>query len=138
MRRNTAPLAIIALPLLLAACGTPQDRCISRNTDEYRTVSALLAEVEGNIARGYSWEERQVVRTRFGQCRDVRRDKDGNREIVTRGCWRDYVDEERYRVPIDPAAEARKRDNLASRKAALAPSAASAVSACRAAFPEET
>lgn len=57
---------------------------------------------------------------------------------VTRGCWRDYVDEERYRVPIDPLVETRKRDNLAARKAALAQGAASAVRACRAAFPEET
>ena len=136
MRRNTAPFALLSLPLLLAACGTPQDRCIGRNTSEYRTVSALLAEVEGNIARGYAWEERQVVRSHLGQCRDVRRDKNGDLVPITRGCWQDYVDEERYRVPIDPAAETRKRDNLAARKAALAASAARATEACRAAYPE--
>ncbi|MEE2861699.1 MAG: hypothetical protein VYB46_12915 [Pseudomonadota bacterium] len=136
MRRNTA-LALIALPLL-AACGTPQERCISRNTSEYRTVSSLLAEVEGNLARGYAWEERQVVRTRFDQCRRVLRDKDGNAHVTSYGCWRDYVDTERYRVPIDPAAEARKRDGLAERQAALARNARAAVSACRAAYPETT
>ena len=64
MPRNTT-LALLALPLVLAACGTPQERCISQNTSEFRTVSRLLAEVEGNLARGYAWEERQVVRDRL-------------------------------------------------------------------------
>ena len=137
MARNTALASALALPLLLAACGTPQERCISRNTDEYRTVSRLLAEVEGNLARGYAWEEREVVRDRLTQCRDVWRDKDGNAQISYRPCWRDYVDTERYRVPIDPAAETRKRDNLAARKAALATNAAAAVRACKAAYPEQ-
>ena len=41
MTRNTALAATLALPLLVAACGTPQERCISNNTSEYRTVSRL-------------------------------------------------------------------------------------------------
>ena len=136
MPRNTT-LALLALPLVLAACGTPQERCISQNTSEFRTVSRLLAEVEWNLARGYAWEERQVVRDRLTQCRDVRRDRDGKVVGVGyRPCWRDYIDTERYRVPIDPAAEQRKRDNLAARRAALADRAAAYVAACRKAFPE--
>ncbi|MDP5307927.1 hypothetical protein [Paracoccus spongiarum] len=135
MRRNTA-FALVALPLLIAGCGTPQERCISRNTAEYRTVSRLLAEVEGNLARGYAWEERQVVRDRLTQCRDLYRDRKGNTQVTTRPCWRDYVDVERYRVPIDPAAETRKRDNLIARRAALAGRASASVAACREAFPE--
>ncbi|QBX34437.1 hypothetical protein E4191_06720 [Paracoccus liaowanqingii] len=137
MRRNTALAICLALPLALAACGTPQERCIDRNTSEYRTISALLAEVEGNLARGYSWQERQVVRTRFEQCRRVYRDRNGQQHVSTYGCWRDYVDSERYRVPIDPAAETRKRDGLEARQAALTRGARAAVSACREAFPEE-
>lgn len=135
MSRNTA-LALVVLPLLLTACGTPQERCISRNTNEYRTVSRLLAEVEGNLARGYAWEERQVVRNRMTQCRDEFRDGKGNIQVRYRPCWRDYVDSERYRVPIDPAAEMRKRDNLAARQASLASRASASVAACRQAFPE--
>ena len=136
MTRNTALAASLSLPLILAACGTPQERCISRNTSEYRTVSSLLAEVEGNLARGYAWEERQVVRDRLTQCRSFVRDKDGKAVAVYEPCWQDYVDTERYRVPIDPAAEQRKRDNLAARKAALAGRAAAVVEACQAAYPE--
>lgn len=137
MTRNSALAAIVTLPLLVAACGTPQERCISQNTGEYRTVSRLLAEVEGNLARGYAWEERQVVRDRLTQCRTYLRDSKGRAIVAYEPCWRNYVDVERYRVPIDPAAEQRKRDNLAARKAALSDRAAAVVSACREAFPEE-
>ncbi|TBN41198.1 hypothetical protein EYE42_07430 [Paracoccus subflavus] len=137
MPRNTTLAAAVLLPLLVAACGTPQDRCISRNTGEYRTVSGLLAEVEGNLARGYAWEERQVIRDRLTQCRAYARDRDGRVVATYEPCWRDYVDVERYRVPIDPAAEQRKRDNLAARQAALAGQAKAVVQACQAAFPED-
>ena len=137
MSRNTALAAIATLPLILAACGTPQERCISQNTSEYRTVSRLLAEVEGNLARGYAWEERQVVRDRLTQCRTYVRDSKGRAIATYEPCWRDYVDVERYRVPIDPAAEERKRDNLAARKNVLGQRAASVIQACRAAFPED-
>ena len=136
MTRNIA-IGLSALPLLLAACGTPQERCIRQHTIEYRNVSQLLTEVEGNLARGYAWQEREVTRTEFGECRAIRRNNKGEVEYVTRPCWRDVTDTERYRVAIDPAAEIRKRDNLAARKVALSDEAAAYVSACKTAYPEE-
>ncbi|KRW93190.1 hypothetical protein O4J55_25955 [Paracoccus sp. PXZ] len=135
MTRNIL-LALMPV-LVVAGCGTPQEQCISRNTREYRTVSNLLAEVEANLARGYAWEERTVMRTEWDDCRYVWVDRDGNRRLAYRPCLRDVADTERYRVPIDPAAETRKRDNLLARKQALAPAARSAVDACKAAYPEE-
>lgn len=135
MTRN---ITLALMPLLaLAACGTPQERCIERNTGEYRAVSSLLAEVESNLARGYAWEERQVRGTEWADCRQYYRNKDGERVIRYRPCLRDTVETERYRVPIDPAAEQRKRNNLSARKTQLAASAKAAISACRAAYPEE-
>lgn len=135
MTRNIL-LALMPV-LLVAACGTPQEQCISRNTREYRTVANLLAEVEANLARGYAWAERTVTRTEWDDCPYVIRDKDGNSRIVNRSCMREVADTERYRVPIDPAAETRKRDNLTARKQALMPNAAAAVKACKAAYPED-
>ncbi|MFC3568585.1 hypothetical protein [Paracoccus simplex] len=135
MTRNIL-LALMPV-LVVAACGTPQEQCISRNTREYRTISSLLAEVEGNLARGYAWEERSVTRAEWDDCPYVVRDKDGNARILYRSCMRDVTDTERYRVPIDPAAETRKRDNLLARKQALTPSARAAVQACKTAYPEE-
>lgn len=137
MPRTSVFIAISTLPLLLAACGTPQERCISKHTREYRNVSNLLEDVQANLVRGYAWEERQVIRDRLTECRDYYRDKDGNRHVATRPCWREYVDVERYRVPIDPAAEKRKRDGLADRKAQLKTRAAAYTQACKKAFPED-
>ena len=137
MPRHIAISTLALLPLLVAACGTPQERCIGKHTREYRNVSNLLQQVEANLERGYAWEERQVVRDRLTHCRDYYRDSDGNTHVTTRPCWRDYVDIERYRVPIDPAAEQRKRDGLAARKAELQGTANAYVQACKKAFPEE-
>ncbi len=134
MTRNLALTALACVTL--AACGTPQQQCIAQNTREYRVVTNLLDEVQGNLARGYAWEEREVTRTVWRDCSTVWRDKDGNRRIVDRPCLRDVTDVERYRVPIDPASEMRKRDNLLARQTALLPGAEAAVRACRAAHPD--
>lgn len=134
MTRN---ILLALLPVLVVAgCGTPQERCIGKATREYRTVQSLLAEVEGNLARGYAWEERSVTRTTFDTCSHVVRDREGNARVVHRSCMRDVTETERFRVPIDPAAEERKRDNLIARKQALLPGASAAVQACKAAYPE--
>lgn len=137
MPRNRAfTVAALTLPLALAACGTPQEQCISRNNSEYYAVSDLLAEVEGNLARGYAWRERQVTTSRFDMCERILRDRDGRAIIAREGCWRDVTETERYRVPIDPAVETRKRDNLAAKKAELTDRAKAVVAACRQAHPE--
>ena len=134
MTRNI--LLALTSVVIVASCGTPQERCISRNTREYRTISSLLAEVEGNLARGYAWEERTVTRMEMDDCETMVRDSDGNRDFVTYSCMRDVSYQERYRVAIDPAAEARKRDGLIARKKALTPPAVQAVNACKTAYPE--
>lgn len=138
MPRNRMLTLFAAIPLTLAACGTQQERCISRHTQEYRAISSLLAEVEGNLSRGYAWAERDVVRSRMTQCREVYKDKDGNLAAQYRPCWRDYVDTERYRVPIDPGAEERKRDGLKARQDVLSAEANAYAAACKKAYPEDT
>lgn len=138
MSRKLARLSLtpLAAVILLTACGTPQEQCISRNTREYRVVSGLLAEVEGNLARGYAWEEREVSSLEWEDCPMIVRDKDGEPRAVFRPCLRRVTDTERFRVPIDPLSETRKRDGLIERQAALRGPAESAVRACRAAYPE--
>ncbi|MFD1883289.1 hypothetical protein [Paracoccus pacificus] len=136
MARN-APIAALAALGLLAACGTPQEQCISRQTRELRTVTNLLAEVEGNLARGYAWEEREVLSREWDDCARVVRGRNGERDVIFVPCMRTVSDTERYRVPIDPAAEMRKRDGLRERRAVLTRQAEAGVRACRAAYPEE-
>lgn len=136
MTRNIAFVAL-SLPLLLAACGTPQERCIRKYTSEYRYVSRLLAETEANLARGYSWQEREVTRSYWGTCREYDRDDDGNVTVNLVSCERDVTVTERFRVAIDPVVEERKRENLSRIKTRLAPEAETYVEACQKAFPDE-
>lgn len=136
-RKLARPILLsLAAVLAVAGCGTPQQQCIARNTREYRTVSELLAEVEGNLARGYAWEERQVSSREWDECPAVVRGPGGEPRAVMRPCWRRVTETERFRVPIDPLTEARKRDGLIARQAALRPQAEAAIRACRAAYPE--
>lgn len=129
--------AVLLLPLaFLAACGTPQERCIRGNTKEYRVLSGLLAETEANLARGYAWKEREVMRTEMDFCSRPVRGRDGEIRIVQYSCWRDVVDTERYRVPIDPAAERRSRDYLAAKLKTETARAQEVVRQCKAAHPE--
>ena len=128
----------LLLPLsLLVACGTPQERCISGNTREYRALSSLLAETEGNLSRGYAWREREVMRSELGFCRRPVRDRDGDVRFIEYSCWRDVVDTVRYRVPIDPEAETRKRDYLAGKVKSESARAKQVVQQCKAAYPED-
>ena len=123
--------------LALAACGTPQEQCINRETREIRNLERLLAEVEGNLARGYAYEEYEVPMTRWEVCGIDRVTRpDGTVIEKSRMCLEDYTVTRTRQVPIDPAAEARKRDGLQKKIKALTPAAQAAIRACKAAYPE--
>lgn len=137
MARNRSHLPLLlSAGALLAACATPQEQCISRETRELRNVQTLLAEVNGNIARGYAWDERPVSRSEWRDCTRVLTDGDGNQRLVSTPCLRDVVETERFRVAIDPAVEIRKRDNLEAKRRDLARRAEAGVRACKVAHPE--
>ena len=123
--------------LALAACGTPQEQCINRETREIRHLERLLAEVEGNLARGYAYEEYEVPMTRWEVC-GVDRITRPNGTVIEkqRMCLEDYTVTRTRDVPIDPDAEARKRDGLRKKIKSLTPSAQAAIRACKAAYPE--
>lgn len=133
MTRNLILLAPLAL---LAACGTPQEQCIRGNTSELRTLTRLLAETEGNLSRGYAWGERQTWETEWQDCRRIRRDRDGNARVYYEPCLRNVPVTERFRVPIDPQIETRKRDNLAAKVREQEARAKQVITACQKAYPE--
>jgi len=123
--------------LALVACGTPQEQCINRSTREIRNLQRLLDEVNANIARGYAWVEYQDTYDRWQICGyDTVSRKDGSEIRRPRMCLEDYTVTRRKQVPIDPEAEARKRDGLIAKIKALTPQAEANIAACKTTYPE--
>lgn len=125
---------VAPLILALAACGTPQERCINNATREIRTIDRLAAETEATIARGYGYESHEVVRHVWARCD---RDYVGlGTHLHPRMCFVPVSDTVRRPVAIDPVAEQRKLDALRERRASLMARAQSEIAACRSRFPE--
>ena len=132
--------ALIVLTLL-AACGTPQEQCINRETRDLRILNRLIAETEANLKRGYALEEVTIYRDRWVRCPvevlppppegappppppPPRMCLDEVSETVTRP------------KAIDLRAEAEKLKGLKKKQVELSRSAASAIAQCKAQYPE--
>jgi uncharacterized coiled-coil protein SlyX len=65
---------VIAAALVALAACSEQDLCVIRNTQDLRAAQSRIAELEGNVARGYAihrttepYEYRGVCRDRSGE-----------------------------------------------------------------------
>lgn len=135
-----APLAL-AFAALLAACGTPQERCIDTATRDLRVVEGLISGLERDLARGYTVDYYQVSETRWVPCTSYvyvpgRGDRRGHYRPVHRMCLDDTVRTVSRPRAIDLAAERRNLNELRLKRAELARTADAAVAQCRAQFPE--
>ncbi|MFN0113779.1 MAG: hypothetical protein ACKVPY_03790 [Paracoccaceae bacterium] len=132
-----ARLSFAALALL-AACGTPQEQCIAGQTRDLRNVDRLIAETQGNLARGYRFETVEVTDTRWVICDHVPSgtDANGNPVFRARYCLDDFTRTERRPAAIDPASERRKLDGLVRKRAEFLRAAQPVIAECRAKFPE--
>ena len=127
----------IACLALLAACATPQEACIASATRELRVLDRLLAEVRGNLDRGYALVDRTAWRRTWQLCAPPVAQTDDSPARPAQWCWVREPYTVTDRVPIDPAAERRKLDGLIERRAAEARRAGAAVAECRALHPEQ-
>lgn len=118
--------APIALCIALAACADPRARCEAEATRDLRTIDALIAETEGNIARGFAITRETDVRTNLEVCfaGDLVQLCSVNEPIV-----RDRP------VAIDRAEERRKLASLRERRAELQAPTRAALAQCAAQFP---
>ncbi len=134
MRR---PLILAGLALL-AACGTPQERCIQRETRDLRTLNRLIAETEGNLARGYALEQVTVWDDYWSTClRPQPPGEDGVRPPpVPEPCLRERARTETRPRAIDLNAERAKLVSMQERRRDLSRAAERSVAQCRAQFPE--
>ena len=126
------PALFLVLPLVLAACATPRESCLSSGGQQGRVIDALISQTRGNVARGYAIEEREELRTRRELC-EFRRD-DGS--IGRRFCNRTTAEDVRVPVTIDIEAEKVKLDQLLARREALIPAEATAKAQCVARYPQ--
>lgn len=122
--------ALILFVAALAGCGTPQERCIGSATREIRTLDRLIGETRADLARGYGYETREVMRHQWRRC------DDWVAGTPSRMCFEPVWHTVKRPVAIDPAAEQRKLDGLVARRGALMAQAAPAIAACKAKFPE--
>ncbi len=122
----------VLLPLILIACGTPQEQCIDTATRDMRVVDRLIAQSEATLARGYAIEEKTIYMPTWVNC--ARRH--GPDTPKPRLCLKDVPQTIRSAVAVDLTAEAAKRDSLKAKRAAQAKAAATAIKACKAQFPE--
>ena len=118
---------VILLPLLLAACGTPLQVCVTRATHDLTVVDGLIAETSQNLARGYALVKQPAVRTGLEFC--VSPDNP-----LLFCASRDVTVEEKP-VAIDTVAEQAKLRSLQAKRAELAARSQQAVAACQVQFP---
>jgi hypothetical protein len=126
--------------LVLVACSTPQERCISGVTRDLRVVTDLISQSEINIARGYGTQDVTVFTPVWQPCGSgaVVQQTDGTGQLVwvPQMCWENQASTVSRPVAIDLAAERVKLDQLKQQQARLSKQAAPAVAQCRSLYPE--
>jgi len=119
--------AALLLVLLLAACATPRQHCISDATRDLRATQALITESRRIIERGYTLDTRQRPDFRFGYCRT---------HGTLHACYRNVWITEQRRIPADIEAELAKLNVLERKAAALSKRAEAQIAQCQRLYPE--
>jgi hypothetical protein len=126
---------LIPALLILSACGTPQENCISGATRDMRVVDRLIVETEGNLKRGYAYETVTLSRTVWRQC-SYRGGRPGTPDAGPQMCFDDMDYTEQRPKAIDLGTEAAKLASLKAKRAAQAKAASPAINSCKAQYPE--
>ena len=124
--------------LVLAACSTPQERCVRGVNRDLQTVNALIAETELNLARGYTYEtEVQNVRVGVTGCIGGGGYGWGRRHYGSgvSFCGSTEPRAVQRAVPIDPQAEQRKLAGLQDQQKRLISLSERTEAVCRERYP---
>ena len=124
--------AAIVLPILLTACATPREQCLSQVTQNLRINESLIRQTEANLARGFGVERRQQVREIDRVCRGV---TESGEEVRTR-CEDVIVRDVRVPVALDLRVEQAKLESLREQNVRLRAEAGAAQDRCVALYPE--
>lgn len=122
-------LRLIPILLLLAACATPQERCINDAAAPYRAALKERSEIAKSLSRGFDYVTEYQTRRVFTRCK------------THKGGWVPCWDRETYpvtrRVPIDRETLQRRDAQLARDLPSLQRAAERGAAACIAALPED-
>lgn len=129
--RLTPALPALTIVLALAACATPQQRCINQHTHDLRVVDGLIARLQTDIARGYTLVQTPTLMPRWVMCGDPSSD-DGPGM-----CLIDTPATVNRPAAFDIAEAKRQLAQLKVKRRELQQQASPAVEACRAAFPDK-
>lgn len=128
-----ARLGLIGL-MLLGACATPQERCIKQATRDMAIVDQLIAEVEGNLQRGFALERETVYRTEFEDC--TPRPTATDPTPRARMCPVQVPYSTTRAVAVDLTAESAKLASLQAKRTQQGQIAAAAIAQCQAIHPK--
>jgi hypothetical protein len=120
---------ILPFLLLLAACATPQERCINDAAAPYRAALKERAEIAKTLSRGFDYVTEFETRRVFTRCRT----KDGD----FYPCWDRETRPVTRRVPIDRSTLEVRDAQLARDLPGLERAAERGAAACIAALPAE-
>jgi len=130
----------VILLSLLAACGTPQERCIQGVTRDLRVVDRLIATSEGNLKRGYALEEVVITSTEWVPCAvaPAGMSPEGTEPPAPalQLCPTRIRDTEVRPKAINLKNEAETLDSLRIKRKALLRDANAGITQCKAEFPE--
>ena len=129
MKRHVLPMLV-----LLAACGTPQEQCISAGTRDLRTVDRLIAETQGNIDRGYAIENVTITQEHWGYCAQPQ--VEGQPPVAPVPCMIEHDVTVQRPKTIVLADEAKKLEDLKAKRKDLAKAAEAVIAQCKAEYPE--
>ena len=119
---------------VLSACATPQVRCIKQATRDIAIVDQLIAEVEGNLQRGFALERETIYRTEFEDC--TPNPTESNPTPRARMCPVQVPQTMTRAVAVDLTAESAKLASLEAKRAQQGQVAAASIAQCRAIHPE--
>ena len=125
---------LLPVLLLLAACGTPQEQCISLGTRDLQVLDRLIRETEGNISRGYAYAEQTVYVPMWLDC--TPRPTEAVPAPAPEMCLEEVPRTTRKAVAIDLAAEKAKLAGMKAKRAELARAAQPVIAQCKAKYPE--
>lgn len=121
-------LPFVTIALVLAACTTPQERCISGALSEQRSLSNQIRIIETNVSRGYAIHSQTVPYTYIDTCFD--------NANMPYSCQKNGSRVQETPVAINTVEERRKLAPLRQRLAAVQARTNASVAQCRAQFPE--